>query len=62
MLTSLRMPPGRLETEVVLRHTAFARRYLAAAGLLVKHQSGRNVYFINMPLMDLFRKGEGGAA
>ena len=35
---------------------------LAAAGLLVKHQSGRNVYFINMPLMDLFRKGEGGAA
>ena len=31
---------------------------LAAGGLLVKHQSGRNVYFINAPLMDLFRTGE----
>lgn len=31
---------------------------LANAGLLVKHQSGRNVYFINAPLMQLFQKGE----
>lgn len=31
---------------------------LAEAGLLMKHQSGRNVYFINAPLMDLFRTGE----
>ena len=31
---------------------------LADGGLLVKHQSGRNVYFINAPLMELFRTGE----
>jgi Fic family protein len=31
---------------------------LAAGGLLVKHHSGRNVYFINAPLMELFRTGE----
>ncbi len=31
---------------------------LAEAELLVKFQSGRNVYFVNMPLMDLLRKGE----
>lgn len=31
---------------------------LAEAGLLMKHQSGRNVYFINAPLMELFRTGE----
>ena len=31
---------------------------LAEGGLLVKHQSGRNVYFINAPLMELFRTGE----
>lgn len=31
---------------------------LAEAGLLVKHQSGRNVYFINAPLVGLFQKGD----
>ncbi len=32
---------------------------LAEAGLLVKHQTGRNVYFINAPLVGLLQKGEG---
>ena len=31
---------------------------LAEAGLLAKHQSGRNVYFINVPLVGLLQKGE----
>lgn len=31
---------------------------LAESGLLVKHQSGRNVYFINAPLVELLQKGE----
>jgi Fic family protein len=30
---------------------------LADAGLLVKHQSGRNVYFVNQPLVALFTGG-----
>lgn len=33
---------------------------LAEAGLLMKFQSGRNVYFVNVRLMDLLRKGEVG--
>lgn len=31
---------------------------LADAGLLMKFQSGRNVYFVNVPLMDLLREGD----
>jgi Fic family protein len=34
---------------------------LAESGLLVKHQSGRNVYFINAPLVGLLQKGDEAA-